>query len=162
MDGMNSTEIFQRAAKLAIRESINSDIRRQRERRAAGDDTKMEEDVKEDDPVPQITREHFEEAMKFACRSVSDQDIRCYEMFSQNLQQSRGFGNNFRFPKGDPVDSSAPAASWTIHKTTISTALSLECVANLDLIQIVARLSPTSKSGPQPACLIGGWEPLHM
>ena len=28
-------------------------------------------------------REHFEEAMKFARRSVSDQDIRRYEMFSQ-------------------------------------------------------------------------------
>src|ERR1700736_1748277 len=28
-------------------------------------------------------REHFEEAMKYAHRSVSDQDIRRYEMFSQ-------------------------------------------------------------------------------
>src|ERR1700728_252863 len=28
-------------------------------------------------------REHFEEAMKYACRSVSDQDIGCYEMFLQ-------------------------------------------------------------------------------
>jgi len=38
--------------------------------------------------------------MKFARRSVSDQDIRKYEMFSQTLQQSRGFGQNFRFPEG--------------------------------------------------------------
>lgn len=52
----------------------------------------------EDDPVPNITRVHFEEAMKFARRSVSDNDIRKYEMFAQTLQQSRGFGNNFRFP----------------------------------------------------------------
>lgn len=52
----------------------------------------------EDDPVPNITRAHFEEAMKFARRSVSDNDIRKYEMFAQTLQQSRGFGNNFRFP----------------------------------------------------------------
>jgi len=113
--GADLTEICQRAAKLAIRESIDSDIRRLREKRAkeeaAGDDTKMEEDIEEEDPVPQITREHFEEAMKFARRSVSDQDIRRYEMFSQNLQQSRGFGNNFRFPEGDPADSSAPAPS---------------------------------------------------
>ena len=36
--------------------------------------------------------------MKFARRSVSDNDIRKYEMFSQTLQQSRGFGTNFRFP----------------------------------------------------------------
>ena len=107
--GADLTEICQRAAKLAIRESIEADIRRQREKRAkeeaAGDDAKMEEDVEEEDPVPEITKEHFEEAMKYARRSVSDQDIRRYEMFSQNLQQSRGFGNNFRFPEtaGQPA-----------------------------------------------------------
>lgn len=54
--------------------------------------------MEEEDPVPEITREFFEEAMKFARRSVSDNDIRKYEMFSQTLQQSRGFGTNFRFP----------------------------------------------------------------
>lgn len=50
----------------------------------------------DEDPVPEITRAHFEEAMKFARRSVSDNDIRKYEMFAQTLQQSRGFGTNFR------------------------------------------------------------------
>lgn len=50
----------------------------------------------EEDPVPEISRAHFEEAMKFARRSVSDNDIRKYEMFAQTLQQSRGFGTNFR------------------------------------------------------------------
>jgi transitional endoplasmic reticulum ATPase len=55
----------------------------------------MEDD---EDPVPEITKAHFEEAMRFARRSVSDNDIRKYEMFSQTLQQSRGFGTNFRFP----------------------------------------------------------------
>jgi len=81
--GADLTEICQRAAKLAIRESIESDIRRQREQKEKEDteDAKMEED--EEDPVPEITREHFEEAMKYARRSVSDQDIRRYEMFSQ-------------------------------------------------------------------------------
>uniref|UniRef100_A0AAQ4R5E9 vesicle-fusing ATPase n=1 Tax=Gasterosteus aculeatus aculeatus TaxID=481459 RepID=A0AAQ4R5E9_GASAC len=49
------------------------------------------------DPVPEIRKDHFEEAMQYARRSVSDNDIRKYEMFSQTLQQSRGFGN-FRFP----------------------------------------------------------------
>ena len=62
----------------------------------------MEEDIKEGDPVPQITRcvavsqKHldigsyslvaeitFEEVMKYARRSVSDQDIQRYKMFSQ-------------------------------------------------------------------------------
>lgn len=52
--------------------------------------------MEEDDPVPEITRAHFEEAMRFARRSVSDNDIRKYEMFAQTLQQSRGFGTNFR------------------------------------------------------------------
>ncbi|KAF9026330.1 AAA-domain-containing protein [Hymenopellis radicata] len=112
--GADLTEICQRAAKLAIRESIDADIRRTREKQAkdeAGGDDQMEEDVEEEDPVPQITREHFEEAMKYARRSVSDQDIRRYEMFSQNLQQSRGFGNNFKFPEGE--GSSAPAGTTT-------------------------------------------------
>ena len=48
------------------------------------------------DAVPEITRVHFEEAMKFARRSVTDNDIRKYEMFAQTLQQSRAFGTNFR------------------------------------------------------------------
>jgi transitional endoplasmic reticulum ATPase len=79
--GADLTEICQRAAKLAIRESIDSDIRRARERRDREDgDAEMEE---EEDPVPEITIDHFEEAMKFARRSVSDQDIRRYEMFAQ-------------------------------------------------------------------------------
>jgi transitional endoplasmic reticulum ATPase len=104
--GADLTEICQRAAKLAIRASIDADIRAAREKKAReeNEDTKMEEDaeaVEEDDPVPEITKDHFEEAMKFARRSVSDQDIRRYEMFSQNLQQSRGFGNNFKFPEGE-------------------------------------------------------------
>lgn len=49
-----------------------------------------------EDPVPEIRRDHFEEAMRFARRSVSDNDIRKYEMFAQTLQQQRGFGSNFR------------------------------------------------------------------
>lgn len=54
------------------------------------------QEVEDEDPVPEIRRDHFEEAMKFARRSVSDNDIRKYEMFAQTLQQSRGFGGNFR------------------------------------------------------------------
>jgi transitional endoplasmic reticulum ATPase len=34
--------------------------------------------------------------MRFARRSVSDGDIRRYEVFAQNLQQQRGFGS-FKF-----------------------------------------------------------------
>ncbi|XP_071951959.1 transitional endoplasmic reticulum ATPase [Antedon mediterranea] len=96
--GADLTEICQRACKLAIRQSIDAEIRRQRERMQNPDlDMEMEED--EDDPVPEINRAHFEEAMKFARRSVTDNDIRKYEMFAQTLQQSRGFGSSFRFPE---------------------------------------------------------------
>ena len=133
--GADLTEICQRAAKLAIRESIEADIRRARERKEKEEagDVKMEEDeAEEEDPVPVITRyalslmhvivddadssrlcrDHFEEAMRFARRSVSDADIRRYEMFAQNLQQSRSFGNNFKFPEGGaPAATSAPAAA---------------------------------------------------
>lgn len=91
--GADLTEICQRACKLAIREAIEAEIRVERQRQA-GKETAMDDDY---DPVPEIRKDHFEEAMRFARRSVSDNDIRKYEMFAQTLQQSRGFGN-FRFP----------------------------------------------------------------
>jgi len=93
--GADLTEICQRACKLAIRQSIEAEIRREKERQQ---NMEVDDGEEVEDPVPEITRAHFEEAMKFARRSVSDNDIRRYEMFAQTLQQSRGFGNNFRFP----------------------------------------------------------------
>merc|ERR1719313_1633182 len=71
---------------------------RERER-AANPDASMEDD-EDEDLVPYIRKDHFEEAMNYARRSVNDNDIRKYEMFAQTLQQSRGFGNDFRFPTG--------------------------------------------------------------
>ncbi|MCE7766920.1 hypothetical protein GQL56_30300, partial [Pseudomonas putida] len=50
-----------------------------------------------DDEMAEITPSHFEESMKYARRSVSDADIRKYQAFAQTLQQSRGFGTEFRF-----------------------------------------------------------------
>jgi len=91
--GADLTEICQRACKLAIRESIEKSLDRKREMMDLGKE--VEEDY---DPVPEITRAHFMESLKFARRSVTDNDIRKYEMFSQTLQQSRGFGSDFRFP----------------------------------------------------------------
>ena len=136
--GADLTEICQRAAKLAIRASIEADMkadRAKKEKAAAaeeagdvkpdvGADEMVVEEEEEDDPVPEITIEHFEEAMRFARRSVSgafphfvqramtddpftDQDIRRYELFAQNLQQSRSFGSTFKFPEGE---GGAPAA----------------------------------------------------
>ncbi len=82
-----------KACKLAIRESIEKDMERQREREARGETGDQDMDI---DPVPEITKVHFEEAMRFARRSVSDQDIRKYEMFAHTLQTARGFGDAFR------------------------------------------------------------------
>lgn len=92
--GADLTEICQRACKLAIRESIEKEIAMEKEKAANPD--AMETEEGENDPVPEITRGHFEESMRFARRSVTDNDIRKYEMFSQTLQTSRGFGD-FKF-----------------------------------------------------------------
>ena len=72
------------------------------------------QDPKEADKHTQELRihmRHFEEAMKFARRSVTDNDIRKYEMFAQNLRQSLGFGSNFKFPEGGVGGSSGTDGS---------------------------------------------------
>ena len=102
--GADLTEICQRACKLAIRENIDAEIKKEKERQAAGTAMDVDDD---DDELAEVGKRHFEEAMRFARRSVSDQDIKKYEMFSQTLQQSRGFGQNFRFP--DSEGTAAPA-----------------------------------------------------
>lgn len=88
--------VTQRAVKLAIKQAISWDIERTKEREAAGEDMKMEEDA-EEDPVPELTKAHFEEAMQSARRSVSDVEVRRYEAFAQSMKNSGG-SNFFRFP----------------------------------------------------------------
>lgn len=76
----------------------------------------MDEDVEEE--MAEIKAAHFEESMKYARRSVSDADIRKYQAFAQTLQQSRGFGTEFRFSEtgagaaaaSDPFSTSAGGA----------------------------------------------------
>ncbi|KAH9321176.1 hypothetical protein KI387_015815, partial [Taxus chinensis] len=92
--GADITEICQRACKYAIRENIEKDI--ERERKRSENPEAMDED--DSDEVSEIKAAHFEESMKYARRSVSDADIRKYQAFAQTLQQSRGFGSEFRFP----------------------------------------------------------------
>lgn len=87
--GADLTEICQRACKYAIRESIE----KSKFHEAAGTTMEVDENAK-------ITRAHFEESMKFARRSVTDNDIRKYEMFAHTLQTARGFGSSFKFPEG--------------------------------------------------------------
>eukprot|EP00004_Rigifila_ramosa_P013629 TRINITY_DN303_c0_g1_i1.p2 TRINITY_DN303_c0_g1~~TRINITY_DN303_c0_g1_i1.p2 ORF type:complete len:836 (+),score=240.81 TRINITY_DN303_c0_g1_i1:55-2562(+) len=110
--GADLTEICQRACKLAIRESIEKEVLIERRKKELGDEAAMEDDV---DPVPEITRAHFEEAMRHARKSVSASDIRKYELFAQTLQTARGFGSDFRFPdqaQGTPTQGAQPQATF--------------------------------------------------
>ena len=86
--------VTQRAVKLAIKQSIATEIERQKEREAAGEDV-MDEDL-EEDPVPELTKAHFEEAMQAAGPSVRDAEIRRYEAFAQQMKSNASSG--FRFP----------------------------------------------------------------
>ena len=80
--GADITEICQRAAKNAIRESVNAGIERAKQV-AAGE---VDESSPYADPVPFIRKDHFEEAMSRARRSVSDKDIRQYEQFMAKMK----------------------------------------------------------------------------
>jgi transitional endoplasmic reticulum ATPase len=113
--GADLTEICQRAAKLAIRESIDRDMERDRLRAEAGDEM---EDIEEDDPVPEITPRHFEEAVRNARRSVSDRDLAQYSTFAQTLQQARSHVTasgtslaNFSFPNRNTTAGTAATAA---------------------------------------------------
>jgi transitional endoplasmic reticulum ATPase len=120
--GADLTEIAQRAAKYAIRESIEKTYERQKAQEAAGANAmEMEDNF---DPVPEITAKHFETAMREARRSVSDADLAKYSSFAATMQQQRaamagGQGvSNFRFPRrgegstlGGGSSGQAPAAA---------------------------------------------------
>jgi len=102
--GADLTDICQRAVKMAIRENIEKEITREKER-ASNPDAEMDDDY---DPVPEIRRDHFEESMKYARKSVNEADTRKYQMFAQTLQQSRGLGQtNFRFPAAGQENTNA-------------------------------------------------------
>lgn len=89
--GADLSYIVQRSAKFAIKDSIEASISAEREAAESG-----EGDVAMEDPVPYISRAHFEEAMKTSKRSVSDAELRRYEAYAQQIQSSRG-NVNFRF-----------------------------------------------------------------
>ena len=73
--GADMTEMCQRATKAAIREAIAAE--EQRKQMLGGDDDPMEME----DPVPVITRKHFEEAMVNARKSVTEYDLNKFEAF---------------------------------------------------------------------------------
>ncbi|KAK7677398.1 AAA ATPase cdc48 [Cerrena zonata] len=118
--GADLSYIVQRSAKFAIKDSIEAHIKLVKAKEASKPKTeeggdvdmvKQEDDEEIEDPVPFITRAHFEEAMKTAKRSVSDAELRRYEAYAQQLQASRGQFTNFRFSENEgAAASSAPSA----------------------------------------------------
>lgn len=83
--GADLTEICQRAAKNAIRDSITAGIERQK-RVEAGELTQEEADALPD-PVPCITPAHFEASMSKARRSVGPEIIKQYDDFTAKSKQ---------------------------------------------------------------------------
>lgn len=74
--GADMTELCQRATKAAIRESIAAEEERKKLMAGEGD-----ANMEMDDPVPVITRAHFEEAMANARKSVTEYDLTKFEQF---------------------------------------------------------------------------------
>ena len=110
--GADLSYIVQRAAKFAIKDSIEAqkafEDSQQVKKEGEEADVVMED---QPDPVPYITKSHFEEAMKTAKRSVSPAELRRYEAYAQQLQSSRGQLSSFKF---DP----APGASQPAGETS--------------------------------------------
>lgn len=116
--GADLSYIVQRAAKFAIRESIEAQKRAEKERisKIKTEDVEMSDDnanapdpQDELDAVPYITKEHFSDAMKTAKRSVSDAELRRYEAYAQQMKASRGQFGNFSF--GDTIPSTTNASN---------------------------------------------------
>lgn len=82
--GADLTELCQRACKAAIRDAIEADARRKAaEALNPGQEIKMAAD-----PVPELTRRHFEEALKCARVSVTSTDLEKFEQFRRKFDPS--------------------------------------------------------------------------
>jgi transitional endoplasmic reticulum ATPase len=82
--GADITELCQRAAKAAIRDSISADEDYKR-LNANKEDVDMSEAP---DTVPYISRKHFEEAFQSARRSVKVEDLYKFEEFRKKMDPS--------------------------------------------------------------------------
>nr|BAD91025.1 valosin containing protein-2 [Eisenia fetida]BAF62456.1 valosine containing peptide-2 [Eisenia fetida] len=77
--GADIKEICQRACKAAIRECIQCELDRKNLDPEDGDSEMRDVNC---DPVPFISKRHFDEAMKCARKSVTDEDIEVYRRFA--------------------------------------------------------------------------------
>jgi len=97
--GADLTEICNRAAKIAVREAIAREVEiRNKEDPDHPDYDEAFERDEDYDPVPMITEAHFQEAMKYARRSVSDMEVRKYEARAQ--QQNSMIGLDYQATSG--------------------------------------------------------------
>ena len=85
--GADVIELCQRACKMAIRESI------EKEQKLESHD--VHSSLNTDDSIVKIRQEHFEKAMHRFRPSISDNDIRMYNMFAQMLRSSYGCNSSF-------------------------------------------------------------------
>jgi len=97
--GADLSEICQRAAKFAISESIQNDMQKKRDRKEKGIEGE-EEEIDEEDPVPYITRDHFEKAMEYARKSVSKEELQRYDRFAREMKM----GGKGKDQSGQTVD----------------------------------------------------------
>merc|ERR1719446_561006 len=96
--GADLTEICSRAARFAVKDAIAAEeAERQKMDPEHPNYIEGYETHEDFDPVPEITNAHFVESMKYARRSVSDIQLRQYEMIAQN-QLSR-VGLDFTSPQ---------------------------------------------------------------
>jgi len=110
--GADITELCQRACKAAIRESISAEEDRRRLAGEAGADADMQDDV--EDPVPMITRRHFEEAFAAARRSVNTHDLAKFEEFRKKFDPvyaKKSAGQEQKVRINWPEDNSAQFAA---------------------------------------------------
>ena len=112
--GADITELCQRACKAAIREAISAEEERRRLAADGGEAADEEMDENMEDPVPQITRRHFEEAFAAARRSVSVHDLHKFEEFRKKFDPvyaKKSAGNVERVRINWPEDNSAQFAA---------------------------------------------------
>jgi len=117
--GADLAEICQRAAKFAISDSIQYELKKKKE---------GSEDIDEgSDPVPFITKEHFKKAMEYARKSVRKEDLMRFERFAKEMKQgsfgkdTTGIETDFQWPNETDKKSSTTTTTKSSNTTTTTT-----------------------------------------
>ncbi|OMJ83515.1 hypothetical protein SteCoe_15547 [Stentor coeruleus] len=110
--GADLAELFQRAAKAAVREAIEA------EAQSKALNAENPEGMEVEDPVPEINRRHFEEALNNARKSVTNLDLNKYDQFRRKFDpvyaSRQGGGqaaSSFKWPDRDVIGMSGPVGS---------------------------------------------------